>query len=272
MENSVTKADICRALSELKIETGDIVVVHSSLKSMGYVEGGAETVIEALLMSVSNSGTVVMPTFTQKDFINAYETWHIDKPSDTGYITEIFRKYPGSIRSDQATHSVTANGRQATYITENHTAYGRRFGVFGDTPFCVSSPWQKLYDMNAKVVFIGVSMKYNTSKHLMEYILVEKALNGIKSDSDRLKMKSMLRDHRHFDDKRFLWPFLNGEQHQELCQKNGLVLHAQCGSAQFLCCKIKDTLDLLEKDVASNPEQWLSPEMISWFNECKALS
>ena len=272
MKNFVTKEDICRALSELKIETGDTVLVHSSLKSMGYVEGGAETVIEALLMSVGDSGTIVMPTFTQKDFVNAYDTWHIDKPSDTGYITEIFRKYPGSIRSDQATHSVTANGKQAKYITENHTAYGRRFGVFGDTPFCVSSPWQKLYDMNAKVVLIGVSMKYNTSKHLTEYILVEKALNGIKSNSDRLKMQAMLRNHRHFDDKRFLWPFLNGEKHQELCLKNGLVLRTQCGNAQFLCYRIKDTLNLLENDVTANPEQWLSPEMISWFDECKALN
>lgn len=74
MKNFVTKEDICRALSELKIEAGDTVLVHSSLKSMGYVEGGAETVIEALLMSVGDSGTIVMPTFTQKDFVNAYDT------------------------------------------------------------------------------------------------------------------------------------------------------------------------------------------------------
>lgn len=70
-------------------------MVHSSLKSLGYVEGGADTVIQAFLDTIEESGTLVMPTLIQKDFANAYKTWYLDKPSDVGYITEVFRNYSG---------------------------------------------------------------------------------------------------------------------------------------------------------------------------------
>ncbi|NOX44142.1 MAG: AAC(3) family N-acetyltransferase, partial [Caldiserica bacterium] len=58
----VTKDDIVRGLRELGLEVGAIVGVHSSLSSFGYVEGGADAVIDALLEVVGEEGTVVMPT------------------------------------------------------------------------------------------------------------------------------------------------------------------------------------------------------------------
>ena len=49
MDMVVTERDIIAALNDVGIRRGDVVIVHSSLKSMGYVEGGADTVIDALL-------------------------------------------------------------------------------------------------------------------------------------------------------------------------------------------------------------------------------
>ena len=60
----VTKADIKKALRELGLKGGDIVGVHSSLSSFGYVEGGADAVIDAILETVGPEGSVVFPTYS----------------------------------------------------------------------------------------------------------------------------------------------------------------------------------------------------------------
>ena len=58
----VSKEDIRIALRELGLKKGDITGVHSSLSSFRYVEGGAHTVIDALLEIIGREGTIVMPT------------------------------------------------------------------------------------------------------------------------------------------------------------------------------------------------------------------
>jgi aminoglycoside 3-N-acetyltransferase len=40
-----------------------LLLVHSSLSSFGYVESGAETVINALMEAISDSGALLMPSF-----------------------------------------------------------------------------------------------------------------------------------------------------------------------------------------------------------------
>lgn len=59
---SITKEDIKKGLRALGLKRGDIVGVHSSLRSFGYVEGGADAVIDALLEVVGKEGTIAMPT------------------------------------------------------------------------------------------------------------------------------------------------------------------------------------------------------------------
>lgn len=265
VDTIVTKQDIQDALNRLGITVGDIVLVHSSLKSMGHVDGGAETVIKAFLEVLTPEGTLVMPTLVQNNFETAYNTWHMDKPSDTGYITEVFRKYPGSIRSDQATHPVSANGKLAKEITDGHTSFGDRYGIFGDTPFSASSPWQKLFDLNAKVVMVGVDLTYNTLKHLIEYILVEERLNSI---SDPIKLeeeKAKLWHYSRFHVEGQIWPFFNGPKHQEAIDKAGLLNKTTCGNATFYTYRAGDTGRLLYRLGKENPEQWFTPEAAKWL-------
>ena len=57
-----TKEMIIKELKALGLEKGDAVMVHTSLKSMGYVCGGAQAVIEALIDVVGSDGTIMMPT------------------------------------------------------------------------------------------------------------------------------------------------------------------------------------------------------------------
>lgn len=53
--SAILKADIKRKLKEIGLESGDNVIVHTSLKSMGYVYGGAQAVIEALIETVGET-------------------------------------------------------------------------------------------------------------------------------------------------------------------------------------------------------------------------
>ena len=46
------------------IKEGDALMVHSSLKSIGWVEGGADTVIDAILSVIGEEGVLFVPTLT----------------------------------------------------------------------------------------------------------------------------------------------------------------------------------------------------------------
>lgn len=267
---SVTRQEIVDALSRLGIARGDVVLVHSSLKSLGYVEGGADTVIRAFLEAVGDGGTLVMPTLIQKDFANAYKTWHLDKPSDVGYITEVFRKYPGAVRSDQATHSVAALGPRAIELTRDHGAFGLRYGPFGETPFARSSPWQKLYDWNAKVVLLGVNMDKNTLKHLTEYCFIEEALNQVSDPAERKALTGRLWYHGCTPESGKLWPFYDSLRMQEASDRAGLLRKTRCGEAQLIEYQARESCDYADRLLHTQPETWFSPQMLQWLEDCTA--
>ena len=53
----VTKHDIISAVRNVGLKEGSTVMVHTSLSRIGYVCGGAQTVIEALIEVVGHEGT-----------------------------------------------------------------------------------------------------------------------------------------------------------------------------------------------------------------------
>ena len=55
--------DLTCDLRRLGVEAGDILFVHSSFKSLGPVEGGAESVIQALEDALGPEGLLLMPSF-----------------------------------------------------------------------------------------------------------------------------------------------------------------------------------------------------------------
>lgn len=63
----VTKQDILEALEKVGVCKGQVLMVHTSLSSLGYVCGGAQVVIEALLEGVGREGTIMMPTQSWKN-------------------------------------------------------------------------------------------------------------------------------------------------------------------------------------------------------------
>ena len=57
----VTKEMLKNALTQLGVEKGMLLEVHSSLSSFGELEGGAETVINTLKEIVTEEGSIFMP-------------------------------------------------------------------------------------------------------------------------------------------------------------------------------------------------------------------
>lgn len=263
----VTKADLMSALREVGLKEGDLCLFHSSLKSLGTVEGGAQTVIDAFEGVLTKTGTLAVPTLCNVDFFNSYKTWYMDKPSGVGYITEYFRKLPFVYRSDHATHSVAARGPLAYELTFEHGWRGPHLCPFGNFAFADSSPWNKLYEKNGKIVFLGVTMLYNTMKHLIEGRFVEGLLNGVKDEIKRMELQSRLRTFEDFD--RGLWPFYNSERMQNDLEQMGLVRSTQCGNARILCVDAKESSDAALELLQTQPECWMKDAMLEWVRECE---
>lgn len=276
----VNQSDIKQAVEALGIVSGDTVIVHSSFKSMGYVEGGAEAVVKGYLDVLGKEGTLVFPTLIQKDFEKAYETWHLDKDSDVGYLTNYFRKREGSYRSDQATHSVAACGKYARYLTETHGHTHKRFGNMGDTPFSADSPWEKMYLMDAKIVLLGVPYTKITFRHYAEYIFIEKCLKSIEEHPDYERMKEKLWKFG----KPGVWPHVYNIWVAEQLDKQGVITVSKCGNAEFKCIPVKLFVDFVLKKLEEgcpdvlwkNDRFWDTDAYIAWYQrllemqkECK---
>ncbi|MEA4889855.1 MAG: AAC(3) family N-acetyltransferase [Clostridiaceae bacterium] len=260
----VSQEDIVKAFTDIGIVPGDILLIHSSLKSFGTVIGGPLTVINAAKEAVTAQGTVVFPTLVQRDFAHAYENWDINtSPSDVGLISETFRLLPDSVRSDQATHSVAAWGSRAVELTHEHSSYGPRMGPFGDYCFSYSSPWQKMYLYGARIAFLGVGTRYNTFKHFVEYGLMESYCQSIRDIGQRCRAMSEIRRFQTAG----VWPFLNSDQMDVLLKGNDLISYAQCGHSLFTSFKADDFADIVYRECKRNPDTWFSPDCLEWLRK-----
>ncbi len=270
----VTQLDIQASLAELGIQAGDTVLFHSSLKSFGAVENGADAVIDAFLSAVGEGGTVVVPTLCSRDFQNSYNTWYMDKPSDVGYITEVFRHRPAAKRSNQATHSVAAIGAEAVYLTATHGQSGRRIGVYGDTPFAADSPWQKLYDGNAKVVMVGVGYETFTLRHLCEYMLVEKALRFAEDKGlyDAYRPFICTFETRPLQSDTLFWPYLNHVRFESYIREHRYNTDVTCGRATLSMVHCHDVCEAIIEDAYASPDDWFAPNAARWYQKIKELS
>ena len=64
-DDGLTKTDFVRGFKEIGIKQGDVVLIHSAMRTIGCdVQGGPQTVVDALLEVVGKRGTLVVPTFT----------------------------------------------------------------------------------------------------------------------------------------------------------------------------------------------------------------
>lgn len=125
-------------LRQVGVEPGMTVCVHSSLSRLGYIEGGAETVIDSLMTAVGEDGSLMMPTFSMGGDMASYVR-DLDvfdyrtTPSSVGIIPETFRRRDDVRRSCHPTNSVAVRGPAADELLEGHEDSLTPFGF--DTPY-----------------------------------------------------------------------------------------------------------------------------------------
>jgi aminoglycoside N3'-acetyltransferase len=155
---SLTRDQIAAAIQLLGVRAGDLMIVHSSYKSLGGVEGGPQAVAEALVDAISPGGSVFVPTFNYGN--DPYDP--DSAPSYDGVITEFLRKLPGAIRSLHPTHAIAGCGPDAADVLRDHD----KVHAFG-----VGSPCWRLWERNAWVLLIGVNHNANSVAHVAEEAL-----------------------------------------------------------------------------------------------------
>ncbi len=155
-----TKQSLLEDLAETGIPRDATVLIHSSMKSVGDVAGGADTVLDALSEYFA-PGLLVLPTHTWADIVSEGDVFDPQtSPSCVGVLTELFRKRSDTVRSLHPTHSVAALGEDAGEFVA-----GEELVV---TPCAREGVYGRLFDRDAYILFLGVPLTRNTFVHGVE--------------------------------------------------------------------------------------------------------
>ena len=157
----MTRKGVVEALRSLGLRAGHIVFVHSSLSSMGRVDGGADTVVDGLLEVLGPEGTLVVPTFTPSHRGPLAVFDPARDPSEVGRITEVVRTRPGAVRSRHLRESMAALGPVAREMMRVH----------GASAWSADGPFWKLYEWDARILLVGVPYLRSTFWHLIEQMV-----------------------------------------------------------------------------------------------------
>jgi len=142
----MTQGEIEKGLREIGLKKGDTILLHSSLSSIGHVEGGADTVVDAFLSVLGLEGTLVVPTFGK-----------------LGVIAETVNGRPEAVRSIHPLASVAAIGGNAVEICRDHWKM--------ELAHAEGTPYARVAEMDGYVCLLGVDQDRSTTLHTVEELL-----------------------------------------------------------------------------------------------------
>jgi len=151
-------------LKELGVKEGDVLMVHSSLRSVGSFINKPQIIVEVLKKVLGPSGTLLMPALTYENVGPSQPVFDEKQtPSCVGALTEYFRELPDTLRSIHPTHSVCAVGENSRALLDKH--------YLDNTPCGPNSPFTKLKENNGKILFMGCGLQPNTLMHGIEELI-----------------------------------------------------------------------------------------------------
>ena len=155
--NSIQK--IKHDLTQIGVCSGDLVMVHASLKKVGPIDGGANSIIQSILETIGSTGTMLMVLGSPEDI----EFDYMNSPADPdmGTLAECFRVYPKSIVNDHPAARFCANGSLASQLL-NSTAFHDYYGK--------DSVLEKFTHNKGKVLRLHPDIDTTTLTHYAEYL------------------------------------------------------------------------------------------------------
>jgi aminoglycoside 3-N-acetyltransferase len=215
----MNKAGIKKNLSELGLKSGDVVIVHSSLSSIGKVEGGADALVDAFLETIGDEGTLVAPVF-----------------GNLGIFTHTLKARPEAVVSDCPLGTVAAIGADAEFICRDHWK--------ADTVHGNESPYLKIAGLGGYVCLLGVDQDRNTTLHSVEALLELPYLETKKATLENGKEKS--------------WKYYPGPHRDfigldHIMRESGKMKIGRLGKAVVRLMKSRDLIDTFTDQGAKDP-------------------
>lgn len=236
------KYDLMNDFEKIGLKRTDTVLIHSSYKAVGEVEGGPHTVLDAF-EEYMDEGLLIFPTHTWADKEPVYHV-QTQKPC-IGILPTLFIERSGVKRSLHPTHSVAAIGKGA----EEYLAGDEHM----TTPCGRTGCWGKLYDMEAKILFLGDVIIKNTFLHGVEEWhnipnrLTPEYTTFTVIDGDR-KFEMKCKRHVAYDHSQHYIkmrdPFL----------KKGIAIKGQIGDALSYLCDAKGMADMTSEYLVKNKD------------------
>lgn len=174
----ITRSRLASDLSRLGLVSGDAVMLHASVRAVGWIVGGPDTVLRAMLDVIGSTGTLMMYIKCEEP-LNEIDDWPEDwqkaylaecPPFDPyrtranrhwSILTEYLRTWPGVRCSDHPEARVAAVGAKAEWITADHPL---QFGYGAD------SPLEQLCDVEGKALLLGPLFDSLNILHYAEHI------------------------------------------------------------------------------------------------------
>jgi aminoglycoside N3'-acetyltransferase len=160
----MNRVDIEKCLVNIGIKQGMFLEVHSSLSSIGTVEGGASSVISAFMNIITKDGLLIMPSFLVKSLPLSEQDKALgisskskilsedhNERTDMGIIADTFRKTDGVI-TGKGPHRFSAWGNDQKKYIEN-------FNLF--------------IKSNSYALLIGVDIESLSAMHFVEHNIPE---------------------------------------------------------------------------------------------------
>ena len=268
-------------LESMGLKGDETILIHSSMKAIGAVDGGADTVLDAW-MEYFKDGLLLLPTHTWKTVnadnpvYNPYTT-----PSCVGLLTNMFMKRDGVIRSLHPTHSMSGYGKNAAEYLAGEE--------YNNTPCTPGGCYDRLKEVGGKVLLVGVGHERNTYIHSVEEVLnvpnrlsdmpMELVIELQEESNNSGKLPPYDRDEgwkKHTDNKLcrkvYVRKHYNAQQPHisedfvklnQIFLDSGVVKKVKFGDADSLLCDAKGMFNIVRQVIAPDPECIVTKDTLS---------
>lgn len=256
----VSKLRIVAGLRKLGLRSGQVVLVHSAMRTLGHVARGADAVVDAFLEVLGEAGTLVVPTFT---FVHETAADPIvdpqTDPSEMGIITETVRQRDGALRSIAYRHSFSAIGPCAKDIVSVDTAH---------SVFDIRSSFGVMLGLDTQVVLLGMTYQNSTSHHFGEWVceVPYREVIGrdvrVREHDGRIQTRAMLdyQPKRGADGSYYGTRGPDFNRLGRMLETRGLVGMAAIGNAAVRRFPMRELIDLAKTEAAEDFNIFRTPE------------